>query len=214
MNSPTQPTIWHRFAQGRDGFFMAFAIVSAARHCFRAGQRQPSQDLRSQRCYPSPSLRSGPSQAGPFLVRGGGHVCASGMRNCFEMPAIAVESAAITTNLRGSTKCRSRLSSSLSFPRPWPVACRTRRRAAWPVRPLALWSPMLWTRTCSQGPLWAGWLALPPVASRSACRPATRATDRLIERAALGRSDLTPRTIRADRPGGPFSLRLMGGADV
>jgi hypothetical protein len=211
MNSPTFPTVWHGFAHGRGGVFSGFAMKASAGHCFRAGQRQPSHDLRSQRCYPSPSpsLRSGPSQAGPFLVRKAWHVCASGIRNCFEMPAIAVESAAITTNLRGSTKCRSRLSSSLFFPRPWPVACRTPRRAAWPVRQLARLSPTPWMKTCSPGPLWAGWLALPLVASRSACRPATRATDLT----AFGRVHLTPGTIRADRPGGPFAFRL-GGADV
>jgi hypothetical protein len=51
---------------------------------------------------------------------------------------------------------------------------------------------------------------LPPAASSLACRPAIRATDVT----AFGRVQLTRRTIRADRPGGPFSLRLMGGADV
>ena len=209
MKSPTLPTVWHGFAHGRDGVFLAFAMMSGAGHCFYAGQRQSSHDLRSQRCYPSPSLRSGPSQAGPFLVRKAGHVCASRIRNCFEMPAIAVESAAITTNLRGSTKCRSRLSSSPSFPRPWPVACRTPRRAAWPVQRLAHLSPMPWTKTCLPGPRLAAWLASPPVASRSACRLATRATDVT----AFGRVHLTPGTIRADRPGGPFAFRL-GGADV
>jgi hypothetical protein len=50
---------------------------------------------------------------------------------------------------------------------------------------------------------------LPPAVSNWACRPATRATDVT----AFGRVHLTPRTIRADRPGGPFAFRL-GGADV
>jgi hypothetical protein len=54
---------------------------------------------------------------------------------------------------------------------------------------------------------------LPPVASSLACRPATRATDRLIDLAALGQVHLTPRTIRADRPGGPFAFR-RGETDV
>jgi hypothetical protein len=209
MKSPTFSQVWHGFAQGRVGVFIGFAMMTAAGHCFRAGQRQPSQDLRSQRCYPSPSLRSGPSQAGPTLVEGCAKVGASGIRICFETRDIAVESAAITTNQRGSPQCRSRLSSLLFFPRPWPVACRTRRRAAWPARQLVRLSPTPLTKTCLPEPHWAGWLALPPVASRSACRRATRATDVT----AFGRSDLTPRTIRAVRPGGPFAFRL-GGADV
>lgn len=210
MNSPTRPPVWHGFAQARDGVFRTFAMTSAAGHCFCAGLRQPCPDLRSQRCYPSPSLRSGPSQAGPFLVCGSGHDCASGMRNCFEMPAIAVESAAITTNPRGSSKCRSRLSSSLFFPRPWPVACRTPRRAAWPVRRLAHLSPMRWTKTCWPGQPLAAWPVLPPAASRSACRPATRATERLTERAAFGRALSTTGTIRDALPGGPFAFPTGG----
>jgi hypothetical protein len=213
MNSPTLLCFWHGFAQAPGGVFRTFAIGASPRHCFPAGQRQSSRDLRSQRCYPSPSLRSGPSQAGPILVSGPGHDCASGLRNCFEMPAIAVESAAITTNLRGSTQCRSRLSSLLFFPRPWPGACRTRRRAAWLARQLARLSPMRWMKTCLPGQPLAAWLALPPVASRSACRPATRATERLTERAAFGRALSTTGTIRAERLGGPFAFRL-GGADV
>ena len=209
MNSPTPLPIRHGFAQGRGGAFTAFAMASAAVHCFRAGLRQPSHDLRSQRCYPSPSLRSGPSQAGPFLVRMVISLCANGIRNCFEIPAIAVESAAITTNLRGSTKCRSRLSSSLFFPRPWPVACRTPRRAAWPVRQLAHLSPMRWTKTCWPVRRLAAWLALPPVASRSACRPATRATDVT----AFGRVHTDMKDHPGRTPGWSFCIS-EGGADV
>jgi hypothetical protein len=46
----------------------------------------------------------------------------------------------------------------------------------------------------------------PPAASSWACRPATRATERLTERAAFGRIHTTSRTIRAARPGGPFAF--------
>ena len=204
MNSPTSSLVWQGSAQARAGVFAAFAMKATARHCFCAGQGQPSHDLRSQRYYPSPSLRSGPSQAGPILfggvapslIRSG----SSGNKICFEMRDIAVESAAITTNSRGSILCASRLSSSPFFPRPWPAACRTRRRAAWPARRQALWSPMRPTATCLPGPSLADLPVSRPAASRLACRPVTRATDT----AASGRFTPRSRTIRASRPGGPF----------
>ena len=211
MNSPTVAPFWHGFAHDPVGVRMPFAMMPAARHCFLAGHRQHASDLRSQRCYPSPSLRSGPSQAGPTLIRGQGHTdCMRGTRYCFEICEFAVESAAITTNLRGSIPCASRLSSLSSFPCRSPVACRTPRRAALPVRPRACLSPMQRTVISLPG---QSSVALPvsrPAASKSACRPVTRATDT----AAFGRTEPAARTIRADRPGGPFLLRLMGEADV
>lgn len=211
MISPTRPFFWQAFAQGVSGVLNGFAMARSARHCFWAGHRQPSHDLRSQRCYPSPSLRSGPSQAGPTLaLRRGGADCVKSGKNCFETCDIAVESAAITTNLRGSSKCRSRLSSSLFFPRLWPVACRTLRPAAWLVPPQARLSPMRWMKTCLPAPHSAVLLALPPAASSWACRPAATATDL----AAFGRALPPSRTIRADRPGGPFLFASEGGADV
>ena len=214
MNSPTPSLVWQGSAQARADVLVAFAMKMAARHCFRASQGQPGHDLRSQCCYPSPSLRSGPSQAGPILFGGVApsliRAATSGSKICFEMRDIAVESAAITTNSRGSTLCASRLSSSPFFPRPWPAACRTPRRAAWPVQRQALSSPMRPTATCLPAPSSAALPVSRPAASRSACRPVTRATDT----AACGRSAPHSRTIRASRPGGPFFLRLMGEADV
>lgn len=214
MNLPTPLMFWHGFAHGAAVVCTAFAMGAMARHCRCAGQWQSGHGTRSQRCYPSTSLRSGPSQAGPILMRGSADDCVGHYRNCFQIRDVAVESAPITTNQRGSIPCASRLSSSLFSLRPWPAACRTRRRAAWQVRQLARLSPMHWTKTCWLAPRLAGWPGLPPVASSWACRPATRATERLIERSAFGRVKSTTRTIRADRPGGPFSLRLMGGTDV
>jgi len=168
-------------------------------------------------CF-SPSRRSGPFMAGPSLSRWDGQDDADfviGKGNPFETLWFALESTAITTTNRGSIPCASRLSSSLFFPRPWPVACRTRRRAAWPARQLVRLSPMPWTKTCWPVPRSAGLQVSRPAASKSACRPATtRATEPLADRAAFGRTSLTRGTIRAARPGGPFSLRLMGGADV
>lgn len=213
MNLPTPHRFWHGFAQGPGVLCKAFAMTGFARHCFGAGQWHSGHGARSQRCYPSPSLRSGPSQAGPILVRRAALLCGDcvrHIRNCFQIRDVAVESTAITTNQRGSTPCASRLSSSLFFPQPWPAACRTRRRAAWPARQPALWSPMLWTKTCWPVRRLAGWRVLPPAASSLACRPATRATDVTV----FGRVRTDTRTIRAARPGGPFSLRLMGGTDV
>ena len=210
MNSPTLCAFWHGFAQAGFGVFMAFAMRPHGRHCFSAGQRQPCHDLRSQRCYPSPSLRSGPSQAGPTLVgRQAVADCVGGAKFCFEIRGIAVESAAITTTLRGSPPCANRLSSSFFSPCHWPDACRTPRRAAWPVLRLAPWSPMQPTATCLPVPSLAGLPVSQPAGSRSACRPATRGTDVT----ACGRVEPLTRTIRAARPGGPSAFP-MGGADV
>ena len=213
MNLPTPHRFWHGFAHGPGVVCKAFAMTWQERHCFFAGQWQSGHGTRSQRCYPSPSLRSGPSQAGPILMHLAsvpGDDCVGRLRNCFQIRDVAVESVAITTNQRGSTPCASRLSSLPFFPRPLPVACRTPQRAAWPARRQARLSPMRWTKTCWLVRRLAGWLVLPPAASNLACRPATRATDVT----ACGRVRPTTRTIRADRPGGPFSLRLMGGTDV
>lgn len=213
MKLPTPLSFWHGFAHGLGVVCNVFAMTALPRHCFCAGQWQSGHGTRSQRCYPSPSLRSGPSQAGPILMRRSsvqGDDCVGRLRNCFQIRDVAVESGAITTNQRGSTPCASRLSSLLYFPRPWPAACRTRQRAAWPARRLALWSPMLWTKTCWPARRLAGWRVLPPAASNLACRPAARA----IKLTAFGRVQTDTRTIRAARPGGPFSLCLMGGADV
>ncbi|KAF0116104.1 MAG: hypothetical protein FD150_589 [Rhodobacteraceae bacterium] len=215
MISPRPKAFWRAFAQGCAGGFIGFAMVASSRHSLGAGLRRSSRGLRSLRCYPSPSLRSGPSQAGPILVRGSENADrVSRARNCFQIRDIAVESAAITTNLRGRSKCRSRLSSSPFFPLLWPVACRTPRPAAWQVRPLARWSLTRWMKTCLQVPPSAALRALQPAVSSSACRAATRATEPLTDLSAFGRIETRTRTIRADRPGGPFLLRLMGEADV
>jgi hypothetical protein len=206
MNLPTLQSFWHGFAQRSGSVCIAFAMVSAARHCRFAGHWQSGHGTRSLRCYPSPTLRSGPSQAGPILMCGSGHDCVGPYRNCFQIRDVAVESSAITTNQRGSIPCVSRLSSSLFSQRPWPAACRTRRRAAWPARLLARLSLTLWTKTCWPAPHLAGWPDLRPVASSWACRPATRATESPVVLATFGRLHTTRRTIRADRPGGPFAF--------
>lgn len=214
MFPPTRNGFWHGFAQRRAAVFNGFAMGLPDCHCFRAGHRQSSPGLRSLRCYPSPSYRSGPSQAGPSLLAGQGCAdCVRPARNCFQIRSVAVESAAITTNARGSIQCRSRLSSSPFSPRRLPAVCRTQRLAAWQAQPPARWWPMRSTRTWSPARHLAGLPGSQLAASNWACRPAARATERLIERAAFGRVDLTPGTIRADRPGGPFAFRL-GGADV
>lgn len=211
MISPTRQAIWHSFAQAPAAVFNGFAMVGSWRHCFLAGLGQSSRGLCSLRCYPSPSIRSGPSQAGPILVGGQGHAdSASGVRYCFQIRDLAVESGAITTNLRGSIICRSRLSSSLFSPCRWPVACRTPRRAVRPGLRQGFWSPMRPMETCLPARSSVALPVLPPAASSWAFRPATRATDL---NAAFGRVTPRSRTIRAARPGGPFAFP-MGGADV
>jgi hypothetical protein len=210
MNSPTPHPFWHAFAQGCAGVLIGIAMVALPIHCFRVGLRPSSHDLRSLRCYPSPSLRSGPSQAGPILMCDPCNAgCVTKVKNCFQIPDLALESGAITTNLRGSSKCRSRLSSSLFLSYRWPVACRTPHRAAWLVRQAVRLSPMPSTATCLPGPSSAVLPVLQPAASSLACRPATRAT----KLGAFGRIDLTRRTIRDALPGGPFAFPT-GGTDV
>lgn len=207
MNSPSHIAFWHGFAKHGASVLTAFAMVALARHCFCAGQWQSGYGLRRRRCYPSPSLRSGPSQAGPTLMgRPGAADCAGGVKYCFESCDIAVESAAITTNLRGSIQCASRLSSLPFFPPRLPVACRTRRRAAWPVRLQALLSPTRLMKTSSPVRRLAVLPVLQPAASKSAFRPATRATEPLTDLAAFGRHRPTTRTIRDRLPGGPFAF--------
>lgn len=211
MKAPTPSPIWQAFAQGLAPVAGRFAMSRVTRHCFPAGQGQILQGARNYSWYPSPSLRSGPSQAGPTLSGQASVDCASHIRNCFEFRDIAVESAAITTRTRGSHPCASRLSSSPFCPCRLPVACKIPRRAGWPVPLRALWSPMRWTRTSSQVPRWAAWPAPPPAGSSWACRPAARATERLTEQTARGR--IGPGAARAICPGGPFAFRL-GGTDV
>ena len=214
MNSPKLAAVWQGSAQADARVLAAFAMGKTARHCFRAGQGQSCRDLRSLRCYPSPSLRSGPSQAGPILVggvalnpRGDGE---GGVKIRFEMRDIAVESAAITTNPRGSIPCASPLSSSLFLSPRSPGASRTLRPAALLVRRRALSSLTRPTATCLPVPSSAALPVLPPAASRLACRPVTRATDH--HRLRAGHTTFRDHPGRA--PGWSFSLRLMGEADV
>jgi hypothetical protein len=204
MNAPTAHVIWQAFAQDAARVSDVFAMAGAARHCFKVGQGEHSCSRRNYSNTPTPSLRSGPSQAGPFPFAGRGADCVRGVKFCFEIADIAVESAAITTNHRGSHPCASRLSFSHFSLRRWPVACRTPRRAGLRVPLRAPSLPMPPRVTCLPVPSSAALQALRPAASNLACRPVTRATDL----AAFGRFLPTARTIRANRPGGPLLLRV------
>jgi hypothetical protein len=200
MNAPTAHCIWQPSAQAWAGAFKAFAMPVSERHCLVVSQRQQRPDLRNY-CT-TPSLRSGPSQAGPTLRdRRSGADCVSVAKICFEMRDIPVESAAITTNQRGSLPCASRLSFSFFCQRRWPAACRIPHRAGLPVRLLVRSSPMPPRVTFLPVPSSAVLQAPHPAGSSWACRAAA---DDLT---ALGRLDLTSRTIRASRPGGPFAFR-------
>ena len=190
---------------GGEGIATGFAAL----HSSLAGDR-PSRSLRSDLCTPSPSRRSGPSQAGPTSFpqasdrRGsaeGASVGAVPTSFRFNFRWFALKSRAITTNQRGSLSCASRLSFfPFSFFR-WPGACRTPRRAAWPVLLPVPQSRTQWMKTWSLARHSAVLPVRPPVASSWACRPATDLT-------AFGRADASSRTIRADRPGGPFLFRI------
>jgi hypothetical protein len=209
MNAPTAAPIWQAFAETGIVVRSTFAMRESAGHCFFAGHGQHGLGTRSDISTLTPSLRSGPSQAGPFPCLGrAGADCVSPVKICFEFRDIAVESAAITTNQRGSLPCANRLSFSPFFPLRWPVACRTLHRAVLPVPPLAPLSPTLSMRTSSQVRPSVALRALPPAGSSWACRPATRATEPHLDLAACGRAGPIARTTRARRPGGP--LRFTG----
>ncbi len=194
---------------GEAGYEM-FALRARAGHSVLAGAGR-CLGLRSDIRSLSPSRRSGPSQAGPTpfptLQHRRGFAEAPGSVRAtatfgFNSRWFAVNLPTITTNQRGSLSCASRFSffPFLSFR--WPVACRTPRRAAWPVRLPVLLLRMRWMKTWSQVLPSAVLPVRPPVASSWACRPATD----LIT--ACGRADTTSRTIRADRPDGLFAFRL------
>jgi hypothetical protein len=214
MKSPITLCIWQAFAQALPVPVGAFAMLGKSNHCFHADHWLIASGLHSTSCLPSPFLRSGRSLAGPTLS--GGRAVANFADHFnihFEIPVIAVEFGARTTNQRGSSKCRNPLSSLPSFRPRWPVACRTLHRAAWPVRLPVQPSPTRWMKTSLPVQHLADLPGQPLAASRLACRPATRVTEALTERAACGRSQTSSRTIRADRPGGPLSF-AKGKADV
>jgi hypothetical protein len=212
MNAPTAPTIWQAFAETPLVVRGAFAMSETARHCFCAGRGQHSYGARNYSSTLTPSLRSGPSQAGPTpCARQKGADCVSAVKIRFEICDIAVESAAITTNQRGSLPCANRLSFSPFFPLRWPVACRTLHRVVWPVPPRA---PLLPTRSMKTSSRVPPSVALPVprhAASNWACRPATRATDPLASLAAFGRATSPIRTTRASRPGGLLRFACLKG---
>ena len=212
MNAPTTPTIWQAFAETLVVVRCAFAMCGCTRHCFCAGYWQHSLGARNYGSTLTPSLRSRPSQAGPTLCAGRmGADCVGPVKICFEIRDIAVESAAITTNQRGSLSCASRLSFSPFFPCRWPAACRTPRRAVLPVPLRAPLWPMRSTKT-SLRVLPSVALPVPqPAGSNWACRPATRATEPHSNLTAFGRAKATARTIRADRPGGPLRFACFEG---
>ena len=184
---------------------IGFASACSAGQAVRAGCGPKPTNLQNPVRYPSFPLRSGPFLAGshPFSD---GRVVADTLARAeftFEAVRIGIESRAITTTIRGSFQCAEPLSSLPFLPSRCRPACRTRRRAALPVRPPVRWSPMRWTKTWSLVPPLARLPGLQPAESSWACRPASRATD--LNRA-CGRDHLNHGVVRAYRPVGPFSF--------
>ncbi len=217
MNAPIIVPCWQAFAKTAAVVSSTFAMIQMPRHCCDVGQRQHSLGPRSDDPSLTPSLRSGPSKAGPTFRQpalGAGRKgadCADRAKICFEIRDIAVESVAITTNQRGSLSCANRLSFSPFFPCRWPAACRTPRRAGLPVPLQARLSPTHSMKTSSRVQRLVALPVLQPAGSKSACRPATRATDPLAYLAAFGRTTPPIRTIRASRPGGPLHFACFEG---
>lgn len=222
MNAPIIAAHWQAFANTAAAVSRAFAMVEKARHCCVVDQDEHRLGPHSEDPALTPSQRSGPSLAGPTLRRlaaGAGRKgadCVSRPSFCFEIRDIAVESAAITTNQRGSLPCASRLSFSPFFPRRWPAACRTPRRAGLPVQLRARLSPMPLMKTSSRVRPLAVLLVPQPAGSSWACRAVTRATKTWAAKpqsdlAAFGLAISPIRTIRASRPGGPLHFACFEG---
>lgn len=188
----------HSSARPQSGERDAVAPNRSARQSWPTGSSLPWQGPFSLTSYPSLLLRSGPSQAGPrpFDDRQSNADCVTDAKFCFESRWFGVVSHLIKTNKRGSTKCASHLSFSLFLPRRWQAACRTLRPAGLQGLQQVLWSPMQPKATSLQALSSAVLPVRRPVASKWACRPASRATD-LIP--ACGRGRLS------QRPSGQFA---------
>lgn len=172
--------------------------------------RRPCPVLRNR--HPSPTLRPGPSPAGPHLCPvpsdAAAGLCAQGCdkspqtrrispRGAFAIRQLALRLRHTTTNVRGSSPCASFFSfpwfscrSRAACPTRLPAVVRARLSApCWPMRPTATWLPV---------PHLVRLPARRPVVSIWACRPAARAIDLT---AACGRR-LTPSTATpGTRPG-------------
>ena len=179
---------WPDFARGRGGAGLAFAWLAGLGDDEHGAQAILPVAQLCLDCYPSPFLWPGPVGVGPLFCPSTRRQFADydGGRNFrFQATGNAVESVAITTTDRGRLPCRNHFLSQLCLSFRWPDACRTPRRAAWPVQQLARCWPMCWTRMSSPVRRLAAWRALPPAASKSACRPVT---DRLTAAAAQPQS--------------------------
>ncbi len=213
MFPPNPLSFRHFSATPRQPAQNGFAPTRPHRQSGAVGVCLPWQPPQSHTCYPSPSMRSGPSLAGSHSSCNR-RLNADGVNGAhfpFESASFALDSRAIKTTTRGSKPCRNRLSSSLFSPFRSRPACRTRRRAALPAPLLVPLSPMRWMKTWSPAQPWARLPVRQPAASNSACRPASRATDLIT---AEGRSILNFGVVRAECPGGPFAFsRLAARAD-
>jgi len=205
MNPPNPLAFRHSSAQAGPRIQFGFAPTRAAGQSGRAGQRLPWPGLHSHTCYPSLTLRSGPSQTGahPFHNRRVNADCVKVTTFRFESLWFLVDSLPIKTTNRGSQTCIKPSSSSLFSPCRCRPACRTLLRAGLPALPRARWSPMRLMKTWSPVPRLGRWPVQPPAASNWACRPASRATDVI---AAFGRVDPNHGVVRAHRPVGPFCI--------
>jgi hypothetical protein len=203
MIPPKSLVFRHFSAKVRCPGTLAVASTRAGGHLYSAGFGPKGSGPFSHTCYPSPTLRSGPSQAGSHLSehRRSNADCVTVAKLSFETAGFAVKSEPIKTLTRGSQKCRNQSSSLFFLPHRWQVACRTLRPVALQVRRLAPLSLTGWTKTCWPAQRWAALPVSRPAGLSWACRPARRATD-LIP--AFGRVHLENHGVaRAIRPAGP-----------
>jgi len=123
----------------------------------------------------------------------------------FESGRFAVKSQVIKNQTRGRKPCVNPFSLSPFFPCRLRAACKIQHRAASLALLQAPPSLMRWTKTWSQVRLWVALPGRPLVASKSACRPANRATNGLATDpfALTGHSHTTDGVARAYRPRGP-----------
>ena len=203
MTSPVPFAILQGFAHRVRCLSVPFARPSTPGACFEAGQILGLFGLHKRISCRSPFLRSGPPQAGPSPSRQDDATGTRWFESLLEIPAATIDSVAITTNQRGSSRRRSFLSSSPCFQDCLPAESRTRQCAGLPVPLQARWSPMRWTKPCWQMRPLAVSPDLPPAGSNWACLPAAPATDLT----ACWRMKPNHWTARADRLDRPFILR-------
>lgn len=211
MHPPINPGIWQASAHvaGQRGIAIASARTGS-KDDMAKGHAFPEVDALPN-CTLSQLLRSGPQRGRPGLWAAlrrasadlGNHVRLT-RAFVFRVLRFAIFSGHEEQPSRSSELCPNPYSPLRFWPSPrLPAACRTRRRAVWPVPSPVLPSLTRWTKTWSPVPRWA---ALPVLQAATSWAAATDLTSAACGRSARrhGPSGLNAPvafSISAPRPG-------------